>query len=91
MEADKAMLTSASMFIERLKAKVAMYKNRSMMIVEEPYTSKTCGQCGRMNKELGGSRVYNCVNENCMKNQDRDINAARNILIRILSILMSNQ
>jgi putative transposase len=50
------------------------------MIVDESYTSKTCGKCGTLNENLKSKKVFKC-NE-CDLLIDRDINGARNILIR---------
>ena len=54
------------------------------MIVDESYTSKTCGCCGELN-EVGLSRVYNC--KFCKTIIDRDINGGRNILIKNMSLV----
>lgn len=48
----------------------------------EPYTSKTCGNCGIINYGLGTSEVYKCTN--CDLEIDRDINGSRCILLRNL-------
>lgn len=53
-------------------------------MVEEFYTSKTCTKCGVRNHQLGGKEFNYC--ESCEYCGDRDIAAARNILIRFLSI-----
>lgn len=51
--------------------------------VNESYTSKTCGVCGTINNKLGNSKIFNCVDNNCInKNIERDYHAARNILIK---------
>lgn len=57
-------------------------KYTELFIVTEEYTSQTCGICGELNKCLRGSRVYNC--SRCYQKYDRDINGARNILIKHL-------
>lgn len=49
-------------------------------IVDESYTSKTCGNCGQTNSKLKGSKIFNCGD--CGYVCDRDINAARNILLK---------
>lgn len=51
-----------------------------VMIVSEHYTSKTCGQCGHMKSNLGGAKVFSC--DSCGFECDRDLNGARNILLR---------
>lgn len=50
-------------------------------LVCEGYTSRTCGKCGNV-KVIGLERIYNCSNKSCNAELDRDINAARNILIK---------
>lgn len=53
------------------------------VIVREDYTSKTCGRCGRINRKLGGNKIYTCPS--CGYVADRDISAARNIFLRYLT------
>ena len=53
--------------------------NQEVKIVPEHYTSMTCGNCGNI-KVINSSREYNC--SNCKINIDRDLNGARNILIK---------
>jgi IS605 OrfB family transposase len=50
--------------------------------VPENYTSKVCSCCGYYKKDLGGNKIYNCLN--CGVEMDRDINGCRNILIKSL-------
>ena len=50
--------------------------------VAQAFTSKTCGKCGHLNNKLGGSRTFNC--RACKHTEDRDVHAARNILLRYL-------
>jgi transposase len=59
----------------------------ALQVIEcyEDYTSKTCGQCGVLNQKLGGHKVFNCPEEGCDYIADRDISAARNILLRYLT------
>lgn len=48
----------------------------------EEFTSKTCTNCGKLKNNLGGNETYIC--DNCKLVIDRDINGARNILLKHL-------
>jgi putative transposase len=54
--------------------------NRLLKIVTEEYTSKTCTNCGWINNKLGGSKTFKC--EECNLVIDRDVNGARNIMLK---------
>jgi len=73
-----------------LLSKVREYPWCKVILTEEPYTSKTRGQCGTINTKLGGNKIFRCASR-CASNEcdyisDRDVNGARNILIRYLTI-----
>ena len=51
------------------------------MICTEEFTSKTCGRCGEQN-DIGSKEIYHC--EKCKYYGDRDINGARNIMIKCM-------
>ena len=53
-----------------------------LVIQNEAYTSKTCGLCGLRNKTLGSSETFIC--KSCQYETHRDINGARNILLKTL-------
>lgn len=76
----KRLIQAASHFTfrQRLKAKCEEY-NIEFMEVDESYTSKTCGSCGNLNNSLGSSKVFKCKCGFCT---DRDVNGARNIMIK---------
>lgn len=65
-------------FKMKLKSKAEEY---SCQVVDcnESYTSKTCGCCG-MESSIGGKEVWMCKHCGCV--HDRDINGARNILLK---------
>ena len=69
-------------FQQRLKDKSREFPLCRVEIVSEAFTSKTCGRCGKINETLGGKAVFECAN--CQLKLDRDIHAARNILLRAL-------
>ena len=54
--------------------------NCEIKIVEEDYTTKTCGNCGYMNHFVGNSNIFWCPK--CKKELERDYQAARNILLK---------
>ena len=72
------------MFQQRLLNKSLEFTNCNVVIVDESYTSKTCGNCGKLNHKLGGSKTFKCNLElqGCGIEMDRDANGARNILIK---------
>lgn len=68
------------LFKERLKSKAHEY-NYVVKIVDERYTSKTCGRCGEINNNLGSSKIIECPEYMCLYRMTRDIHGARNIYI----------
>lgn len=66
-------------FREYMINKSKQYTNKHLIICEESFTSKTCGNCFEIN-DVGRSRVYKCAQCSC--SMDRDINGARNILLK---------
>ena len=67
-------------FRERLMY-YAKTRHRSLYIVQEQYTTKTCGACGHI-QEMGGNKTFNC--NNCHIKIDRDYNGARNICLKLI-------
>jgi putative transposase len=55
-------------------------KDILLEIREEYYTSKTCTCCGYIKSNLGSNRTFEC--DKCNLIIDRDISAARNIMLR---------
>ena len=68
-------------FKKRLLEK-AEEKNKVVYMVNEAYTTKTCSMCGNINNLVGSSEIYKCKNKNCNIHIGRDINAAKNILMK---------
>jgi len=65
-------------FKQRLKTTPGL----NVRTVDEAFTTKTCGRCGTLNHNIGGSVVFQCPSETCGAVIHRDINAARNIYIK---------
>lgn len=70
-------------FQQHLLNKSREYKNCKVILCEENYTSMTCGNCGNLKRNLGGQKTYHCGT--CSSVLDRDVNGARNILIKFLT------
>lgn len=65
-------------FVNRLIHKSKEFPNCEVIEVNEAYTTKTCGGCGNLKTVTG--RSYDC--SNCGFSIGRDMNAARNIMLR---------
>ena len=72
-------------FQTRLKYHAQHYGVK-LRIVNEAYTSRTCGRCGKVNDALGANKIFHCTS--CNSTMDRDENAARNILLRNLPFII---
>ncbi|CAG8436474.1 8566_t:CDS:2 [Scutellospora calospora] len=80
----RMMLTwSHHRFQQHLVHKIREYPGRLLILCDEHYTSKTCGNCGYIKHNLGGAKIYRC--NRCGFEIDRDHNGARNILLKHLS------
>jgi putative transposase len=71
-------------FREMLITKAELYPWVKVVVCDEAFTSKTCGQCGHIHDKLGGSKVFRCPK--CSYVADRDANGARNIMLRYLPL-----
>ena len=81
----RAMMTwSHYRFKQRLLFKRQEYPWCHVVICNEAYTSKTCGRCGHLHPSLGSSKHFKCPS--CQLELDRDVNGARNILLRNASL-----
>ena len=60
----------------------AIERGKVYCAINESYTSKTCTNCGQL-REIGSSETFTC--DCCNKLWDRDLNGARNILIKSIS------
>lgn len=81
----RAMMTwSHYLFKQRLLFKRQEYPWCKVAICNEAYTSKTCGGCGVLHQKLGGNKTFKCPS--CGIVLDRDVNGARNILLKNASL-----
>ena len=71
------MMFSFHSFKEKLKYKCSMY-NKKLIIVDESFTSCTCGRCGNIKRTK--LEVYSC--DECGLVIDRDATGSRNIFIK---------
>ena len=72
-------------FKQRFLEMSQKYTHKKVLIVNEAYTTRTCGNYFTENNNVGASKVFECVN--CGLEADRDVHAARNILLRYVSDL----
>jgi len=69
-------------FKEKLKEKSRRYEKK-VIIVDESYTSCTCGVCGHINNTKG-NEVFKC--SSCNLVLDRDVQGSRNIFIKNITL-----
>jgi IS605 OrfB family transposase len=60
----------------------ALRNGKKIVPVNEMYTTKGCSKCGTLNQDVGTSKIYNCINSSCKYISGRDINSAKNILMK---------
>lgn len=70
-------------FKQKLLWKAGVY-SKKVHIVDESFTSQTCGSCGNLTK-VKGKEIYKC--KTCDFTLDRDFNGARNILIKNYNLI----
>jgi transposase len=73
-------------FKTKLSHRFSGLDEQEVVIQDETYTSKTCGLCDNVKRDLGASKRYLC--DKCGYDVDRDVNSARNILRRALGLLL---
>jgi hypothetical protein len=78
----RILLLSFGSFARRLVQCATLYKNKKIVRGSEAYTSKQCGRCGTLQNTLGSSTTFSCGQ--CALVSDRDVHAARNILLRFI-------
>ncbi len=67
-------------FYTRLLYKISTTPGKICHDLEEHGTSKTCSSCGKFDKDLGSSKVFDCPS--CSLRCDRDFNASKNHLVK---------
>lgn len=72
-------------FKQFLKNKAAEY-SCNVIEVNESYTSKTCTNCGKQ-QNIGSKKVMKC---SCGTELDRDINGARNVFLKNISLALKD-
>ena len=70
-------------FRKILEDKARQFPGCAVFVVDEAFTSKTCGKCGNLHPNLGKNKTFHCPS--CNFTLDRDINGARNILLRFMT------
>ncbi len=78
----RQMLTLSHYKFEQHLKQASVRKGVIVVLCNESYTSKTCGACGHIHEKLGGNKVHHCPS--CGMKTLRDINGARNIMLRAL-------
>lgn len=71
-------------FQQRLLHKIREFPQCRVVICDEDFTSKTCGRCGFIHEKLGGNKTFKCPS--CHVSLSRDVNGARNILLRYMTL-----
>lgn len=71
-------------FRQVLKNKIKQYPHCVLYICDEHFTTKTCGSCGFIHNDIGKSKLFVCPK--CNYTAGRDVNAARNVLLRFLTL-----
>jgi putative transposase len=66
------------LFLEKLKTK-AIENSSKIIIIDEMYTTMTCGKCFYKNRNIKSKSEWICPR--CNWHHDRDTNASRNMLI----------
>ena len=57
----------------------ALERGKKIYVIKEHFTTKTCSFCGQLN-DPQRSKIYRCIQ--CKKIIGRDVNAAKNILMK---------
>ncbi len=58
--------------------------NKKVNLIRENYTTKNCANCFKINEKITKEKKFEC--EYCKKKMDRDMNAAKNMMIISINI-----
>jgi transposase len=76
-------LLSHYTFLQRLQSKAVEF-SCNVEVINEAWTSKTCGGCSVVKHNLGSAKTFKC--DKCDFQWDRDYNGARNIMLKKYSL-----
>jgi putative transposase len=68
-------------FKQRLQFK-AKLADKTVVFPHEAYTTQGCSMCGNLWSLVGSNELYTCKSRKCNAVFDRDINSAKNILMK---------
>ena len=80
--ARKMLICAHYTFRQRLVDSRIHRADKEVYLVEEGYTTRTCGLCGEVNHNVGSAKVFKCISTQCGARIGRDVNGARNIMLR---------
>ena len=58
----------------------ASIQGKTVILVPEHYTTKTCSRCGQIHNKIGNKEIFECPN--CMMETGRDMNASKNMKLK---------
>ena len=73
-------------FKQKLISHSQLFKDCKVFEVSEAFTTQTCGHCGHLHVSIGSNKHFQCPHCGC--SVDRDENAARNVLLRNLPLMV---
>lgn len=73
-------------FLRRLKTTANATRGCTVDVCDEINTTKACTHCGAVNENVGAKKRLKC--QSCKRSQARDGGAARNVLLRRLTLMI---
>ena len=74
--------------LRRRLAAMAQERGTLLLFANESFTTRCCARCGALNNNVGRNRTFTCSQNNCNHVCPRDVNAAFNIFIRGMGLLV---